>query len=68
MPSKATSQAQYRFFRAVQGGYAKASGLSSEKAGEMLGDQSPKGLPEKAHNRVAKRMKGKSKGRVKRGK
>lgn len=45
MPNKAVSLAQYKFFRAVQGGLAKASGLSPEKAGEMLGHQSPKGLP-----------------------
>jgi hypothetical protein len=46
MPNKAVSQKQYRFFRAVEGGYAHASGLSPEKAKEMIGHQSRKGLPE----------------------
>jgi len=47
MPNKAVSKAQYRFFRAVQGGSVSAPGLSPDKAGEMLGHQSSKGLPEK---------------------
>ena len=45
MPNKAVSLAQFKFFRAVQGGAVKAPGLSPKKAGEMLGHQSPKGLP-----------------------
>jgi hypothetical protein len=48
MPNKASSKAQYRFFRAVESGSVKAPGLSSEKASEMIGHQSPKGLPERA--------------------
>lgn len=46
MPNKAVLRKQYRFFRAVQSGSVKAPGLSAEKAGEMIGHQSPKGLPE----------------------
>jgi len=48
MPNKAVSKRQYRFFRAVQSGSVRAPGMSAEKAGEMLGHQSPKGLPESA--------------------
>lgn len=51
MPNKATSKAQFRFFQAVKHGTAHAKGLSSSEAGEMLGHQSPKGLPEKASKR-----------------
>lgn len=46
MPNKAVSKNQYRWFRAVQSGSVKAPGLSAEEAGEMIGHQSPKGLPE----------------------
>jgi hypothetical protein len=46
MPNKAVSKKQYRFFRAVQSGSVHAPGMSAQKAGEMLGHQSPKGLPE----------------------
>ena len=48
MPDKAESKAQFRFLKAVASGKArKARGLSPAKAQEMLGDQSPKGLPER---------------------
>lgn len=47
MPNKAVSKAQYRWFRAVQGGAVKAPGLSATEAGEMIGHQSPRGLPER---------------------
>lgn len=46
MPNKAVSKRQYRFFRAVQSGSVHAKGLSPHEAGEMIGHQSPKGLPE----------------------
>lgn len=62
MPNRATSKSQYRFFRAVQGGDAQADGLSPEKAGEMIGSQSPKGLPEKKSS-VKKTKKAKKKGK-----
>lgn len=55
MPDKAVSKRQYRFFRAVQSGSVKAPGMSAEKAGEMLGHQSPKGLPESAPSKPKKR-------------
>ena len=48
MPNKAKSKSQFRFFQAVKGGYAKDSDMTAEQADEMLGHQSPKGLPEKA--------------------
>ncbi len=51
MPNKATSKRQFRFFQAIKGGSASAPGLSPEKAGEMLGHQSPKGLPESKKKR-----------------
>jgi len=46
MPNKAVSKKQYRFFRAVQSGSVHAPGMSAHKAGEMLGHQSPRSLPE----------------------
>jgi len=57
MPNKAVSKAQYRFFRAVQGGRVKAKGLSPMEAGEMIGHQSPKGLPAKKRKHPLKRVK-----------
>jgi len=57
MPDRATSKAQYNWFRAVQGGYIKAPGMSAKKAGEMLGHQSSKGLPDYAGMRKQKRGK-----------
>lgn len=48
MPGKATSKRQFRFFKAVAAGKAKAPGLSPSKAEEMLGSQSQAGLPERA--------------------
>lgn len=48
VPNKAKSLAQFKFFKAVESGRAKkAGGLSPRKAAEMLGGQSPKGLPER---------------------
>lgn len=45
MPDKAQSRAQFRFLQAAKAG--KVKGLKPKKAAEMLGDQSPKGLPER---------------------
>jgi hypothetical protein len=67
MPSKAKSQSQYRFFRGVQSGRIKAPGLSAEEAGEMVGHQSPKGLPEKAAGRKAQRQRQAKRGKKKSG-
>ena len=41
----ATSKAQWRFLKAVAAGKLKKKGLSRQKAAEMLGEQTPKGLP-----------------------
>lgn len=59
MPNKAVSKRQYRFFQGVKHGAIKAKGLSAEKASELLGHQSPKGLPERSlkHTRLPKRAK-----------
>lgn len=54
MPDKATSKAQFRLFQAVKHGTAHVKGLSPQKAGEMLGHQSPKGLPEKKRRHKVK--------------
>jgi hypothetical protein len=46
MPAK--SRAQFKFMKAVEGGYIKAPGLSREKAAEYTEDnKSLKDLPEK---------------------
>lgn len=57
MPNKATSKAQYRWFRAVQHGSVKAPGLSPSEAKEMIGHQSPKGLPERKKKRGLRHVK-----------
>jgi len=54
MPNKAVSRRQFRFFQGVKHGSIHAKGLSAEKAGEMLGHQSPKDLPEAAPKRGLK--------------
>jgi hypothetical protein len=63
MPNKAVSKRQYRFFRAIQSGSVHVPGLSPQKAGEMLGHQSPKGLPasapKKKHRLKSVKLKGK---------
>jgi len=41
----ATSKQQFKFMKAVEGGYIKAPGLSKEKAAEYTAGQSPKKLP-----------------------
>ena len=47
MPDKAESKAQFRFLQGVKHGSIKSDSLTPDKAGELLGHQSPKGLPEK---------------------
>lgn len=44
MPAK--SKKQYRFMKAVEGGYIKPKGLSKSEAKEYTEGQSPKNLPE----------------------
>ncbi len=62
MPNKATSKRQFRFLKAVASGKAKrAGGLSPAKAGELLGHQSPRGLPEMAPKGKPKRLSGQAK-------
>ena len=48
MPRKATSKAQYRWFKAVEAGDVKAPGLSPSQAAEMTEGQSQAGLPERS--------------------
>lgn len=48
MPNKAKSQSQFRFLKGVAEGTIKSDTLSRKEAKELLGNQSPKGLPEKA--------------------
>ncbi len=48
MPNKAKSQAQFRLLKGIETGSIKPKGgLTRRKAGEMVGDQSPRGLPER---------------------
>lgn len=61
MPNKAKSKAQYRLFRAAQSGSIKLPGLSASEAGEMIGHQSPKGLPERKKKRGLRNVKLKTK-------
>ena len=52
----ASSKAQFRFMKAVEGGYIHPKGLSSEKAAEYTSEnKSLKNLPE--HARKFKRIK-----------
>ena len=49
MPNKAVSKKQFNLFQGIKhGSIPPKGGLSPEKASEMLGDQSPKGLPNTA--------------------
>lgn len=68
MPNKATSKSQFRFLKGIAEGSIPEHGtLTKEKAAEMLGSQTPKGLPEKVKrktfhrvmNRISKATKGK---------
>jgi hypothetical protein len=56
MPNRAVSVKQFKFLQGVKHGSIKAPGLSAGKASEMLGHQSPKGLPaRKGKPKVPKR-------------
>lgn len=48
MPNKAKSVAQFNYFQGVANGTINDKDLSAKEAKELLGHQSPKGLPEKA--------------------
>ncbi len=53
MPNKAKSKAQFRMLQGIKhGAIPPKGGLDPEMAGEMLGNQSPKGLPNKAPNSI----------------
>lgn len=56
MPAK--SKQQFKFMKAVEGGYIKSKGLSKKEAKEFTKGQSPKGLPKKV-----KKSKSKKKGK-----
>ena len=65
MPNKATSKSQFRLFKRIAEGTIPEKGsLTKEKAAEMLGSQSPQGLPEKVAGKALNRLVG----RVKRAK
>jgi len=49
MPAK--SKAQFRFMQAVAHGGIKKPGLSEATAKEYVSGQTPKGLPEKKHDK-----------------
>lgn len=66
MPDKAVSKKQFRFFKAVAAGDVKQKGLTPAKAEEMLGGQSPAGLPERAPVRSAQRRSRRGPGRKQR--
>lgn len=60
MPAK--SKSQFRFFKAIEGGYIKKPGLSKEKAAEFTSENhSLKNLPEKKEKfkRINNYIKGK---------
>jgi len=53
MPNKATSKAQFRLLQGIKhGSIAPRGSLTADKAGEMLGHQSPKGLPTRKRLKV----------------
>jgi len=56
MPNKAQSKSQFRLFKGIATGSIPPQGsLNKGKAREMLGGQSPKGLPEKAKSKKRKK-------------
>lgn len=53
MPNKAKSKSQFRLFQGIKhGSIAPKGGLTASKAGEMLGGQKSKGLPERKRPKV----------------
>lgn len=58
----ATSRKQFRYMKGIESGsIAPPKGLTRAKAAEYTSGQSQANLPERATDRVAKRMKGKKK-------
>jgi hypothetical protein len=57
MPNKATSKSQFRLFKGIAEGTIPEKGtLTKEKAAEMLGNQTPQGLPEKVAGKALGRL------------
>ena len=57
MPRKATSKSQFRLYKGISEGTIPERGtLTKSKAAEMLGDQTTKGLPEKAKQKAFHRI------------
>ena len=53
MPNKAKSKQQFKFLEGIKhGSIPPKGGLNPDKASEMLGHQSPKGLPSKAPDSI----------------
>lgn len=70
MPNKATSKSQFRLFKGIAEGTIPEKGtLTKAKAAEMLGGQTPQGLPERvagaALGRLVSRIKKSPKKRFK---
>ena len=62
MPNKITSKSQFRLFKGIAEGTIPEKGtLTKEKAAEMLGDQTPQGLPEKVAGKALNRLVGRVK-------
>jgi hypothetical protein len=56
MPNKAHSKAQFRLLKGIESGSIPEKGsLTKEKAKEMLGGQSPNGLPERKGEKSLKK-------------
>jgi hypothetical protein len=57
MPNKATSKSQFRLLKGIaEGSISERGSLTKEKATEMLGSQTPYGLPEKAKKEALGRL------------
>lgn len=57
MPNKATSKSQFRLFKGIAEGTIPEKGkLTKAKAAEMLGNQTPHGLPEKVAGKALGRL------------
>jgi hypothetical protein len=53
MPNKARSKTQWRLLKGIaEGSLPPRDGLTRARAKELLGDQSPKGLPERKRKRA----------------
>lgn len=58
MPDRAVSKSQFRLFKGIaEGNLDPRGGLTQHKAAEMVGHQSPKGLPERKAAKKKRRKK-----------